>query len=433
MRGLRPYQLEALAFGKKAAERGHRRILFPMATGLGKTHVFVNLPLVFPDLAARGTLVLVHRDELVRQAVQTFKQLHPHLSVGVEKGIQRSGPDIDVLVASVQSLARRGSGPKRLKKYIAAGFGGLVIVDEAHHLKEGGSYDDVLTAFGLGSAQALRRHRREQHGPATCDGANSALRTEMYGTAPRVLAGFTATPYRGDGSSLRPFFDAIVPERGLRWGVANGFLCDIVAYSVKTVTDLSLIPTRAGEFASGPLAAAVDNDARNAAVARALIDFSGNKDAISRRPGLGRALVFCASVSHAHALAATLEAHGIAAGAIDASTPPEARRRLLAGFRDGALDALCNVGVLTEGFDAPACDTVVMCRPVLSKALYMQMLGRGTRPIVNVNGAGLDIASRAALIARSVKPHMKLIDFVDNCGRHKVVDMADVVGLARGF
>ncbi|CAM9553539.1 unnamed protein product, partial [Hapterophycus canaliculatus] len=287
----------------------------------------------FPELCRSGTLVLVHRDELVQQAVASFRNFLPHLTVGVEKGQETANAGLDVVVASVQTLGRRGSGAARLRKY--ADYGGVVVVDEAHHVKAGGMYDDVLNGLGVGSA---------------CRGDTRAA---------RLLAGFTATPRRADGLSLRPFFDYSIGGLDLQWGITNGYLVDIHAYAVRTATDIAVVPTRMQDFAGRALSTAVNNEVRNEAAARAMLEFgAGNVSSSgSKKP---RGIAFCADVRHAHDLARVLNDHNITAMAVDGGMNKTERSRALSAFRSGEVSTLTNCGVLTEGFDAPFCDTIVM-------------------------------------------------------------------------
>ncbi|CAM9662872.1 unnamed protein product [Chrysoparadoxa australica] len=395
---LRPYQAAVMREAQRLCGEGKKRLLFPMATGLGKTAVFTHLPQFFPDLGKQGTVILVHREELVRQTVQALKTWHPDLRVGVEKGQQKTRPDqIDVLVASFQTLGRKQSGEKRLEKF--KGFGGIVIVDEAHHLKRYGMYDRVLDGFGVGSK---------------CRGATE-------GGA--LLAGFTATPNRNDGASLGHFFDHFVSEHDLAFGIQEGYLVDIMAYIINSVTDLNGVAISKGDFLQSQLSSAVNNQERNTAVVKSLQKLARHDKIVPR------AIIFCASVEHAHDLATALTLSGYPSEAIDGTMGSDERKDKLRRFEQGELTALTNYGVLTEGFDAPHCNTIVMCRPTLSPPLYMQMLGRGTRPyqanLHNMKGS----QDRKEAIAASPKPHCRVVDFVDNCSKHGVVSMASALGL----
>eukprot|EP00903_Cladosiphon_okamuranus_P009024 g8630.t2 len=432
---LRPYQAKVVDRAVELYGEGTRRILVPLATGLGKTVVFTHLPQCVYNVWARqpgaslfpggsGVLSLISYRTLdlneehmqYRMAVASFRKFLPHLSVGVEKGPETAHAGLDVVVASVQTLGRHGSGATRLRKY--TNYGGVVVVDEAHHVKGGGMYDDVLNGLGVGSA---------------CRGETRNG---------RLLAGFTATPRRADGLSLRPFFDHSIGGLDLQWGIANGYLVDIHAYSVRTATDIAALPTRMQDFAGGALSTAVNNDVRNEAAARAMLEFGAGlaSSGGGRNP---RGIAFCADVRHAHDLARVLNEHNISAMAVDGGMSKKDRGRALSAFQSGEVSTLTNCGVLTEGFDAPFCDTIVMCRPTQSAPLYMQMIGRGTRPWLppptqgtrssEIAGGVSTTSGRRDAIAASPKPRMHVIDLVDNCGKHKVMSMSTALGLSPEF
>ncbi len=421
---LRFYQQMALQELEQLYIQGKRRVLVPMATGLGKTVLFCGLPLAprFKSIARRGVLVLVHRDELVSQAVSGLRAWHPGERIGVEKGpVTAVGKDCSIVVGSIQTLGRAGG--RRLEKLTRDGFGGIVMVDEAHHIARGNSYDRTLRSFGLGS--------RSSWYSSPCNGS--------LNSSERLLVGFTATPFRSDGQSLTPFFESSTTPLDLEWGINNGFLVDIEAWSVISAmpADLSNVPLNAtgDDLQQKALVAALNVNERNSVVATTLKHFGemNKRD----RVGPPSAICFCASVEHAHSLAKRLSLENIRAVAIDGKTDKKLRKRFLIEFASGKISAIANFGVLTEGFDAPHCNTIIMARPTLSQPLYMQMLGRGTRPSMGKNGAAslhpskdeMGAQLRKTVIASSSKPFVRLVDFVDNCGRNKVISAGSVVQL----
>ena len=214
--------------------------LVQMATGLGKTVTFANIP-------RRGrTLILSHRDELVYQPVKYFD--YP---VGIEKAGHRSAGE-EVVSASVQTLSRE----RRLRQAFKPGDFDLIITDEAHH--------------------ALAPSYRKIYG---------YLR-------PRLHVGFTATPRRGDDRGLSSVFEDIVFARDLKWGIEHGYLTDIDCRRVTVEWDTRGVRGRAGDFVPGALDEAVNQPATNEQVARAYADLHQ-----------GQTLLFATSVAHAHALA----------------------------------------------------------------------------------------------------------------------------------
>jgi superfamily II DNA or RNA helicase len=191
--------------------------------------IFSHLPQHFPELSAAGTLVLVHRDILVQQAAGAFAVANPLLRIGIEQAEQSAEPeDVDVVIASVQTLSRQ----QRLNKY--KGFGGIIIVDEAHHMKVDNTYDTVLSFFGVGSDPS-------QLAPVSGGSGGSGGSAQSKTHNRRLLAGFTATPFRTDGAPLMgTFFEKCVSPLDLGWGVSNGYLVDIEVFRVLTAVAVDL-------------------------------------------------------------------------------------------------------------------------------------------------------------------------------------------------
>ena len=352
---MRAYQIAAIEAVERALADGCRKPVLALATGLGKTVVFSEL------LRRRNgpALVLAHRDELVRQAAEKIRSVWPEVDLGIVKG-EEDEFDKPVVVASVQSLTA-----KRLNRWSPDRFG-TVVVDEAHHAS-----------------------------------APSYLRILNF-LEPELRLGVTATPFRGDKTTLEGVFDRVVYSFGLKDGIREGFLSDIRAFRVKSETSLDAVATRAGDFAQGALEKTLDTDERN----RAIVGTYREKT-----PGK-RALVFAAGVSHAHALAAEFARAGFPSGAVDGSMDLGERQRILGALSSGEILVVTNFGVLTEGFDCPAIETVVLARPTKSLVLFTQMVGRGSRPSPETG-----------------KSHMTLIDVVDQTRRHRLVSIADLVGM----
>ena len=145
--------------------------------------------------------------------------------------------------------------------------------------------------------------------------------------------------------------------------------------------------------------------------------------------GQRRALVFTASVKAAEMTAEIFNRHrsGMAAW-VCGKTDKDDRRSYLSDFATGKIQVMCNCGVLTEGFDDPGVEVVIMGRPTKSRALYSQMVGRSTRPLPGVVDGPETPEARKAAIAASAKPSCLVVDFVGNAGRHKLVTSADILG-----
>lgn len=299
---LRDYQKECIDI-IDAQPRG--AYLVQMATGLGKTVTFANI-------SRRGrVLILSHREELVRQPAKYYD-----CSFGVEQGANHAGGE-EVVSASVASMVRR------LGRFDPYEFD-TIICDEAHHAAAR-TYRNVFDHFH-----------------------------------PRLLLGFTATPARGDKVRLNDVFSRIIFQRDLRWGIQNGYLCDIFCKRVDIGYDLTAVHTRNGDYAPGELDEAMD----------------GTADAIAqayREHAVGAALIFAASVRHAHEIVDRIP------GAVVVTGETKDRAAIIQAFTNGEIPCIVNCMVFTEGTDIPRVETVIVARPTQSETLYCQMVGRGLR------------------------------------------------------
>lgn len=343
--GLRPYQRKALDGIDKAEREGVRRPLVVLPTGTGKTVVFSH---GIKERAGKGrSLVLVHRDELVRQTIEKIGMVAPELSTGVVKA-QDNEVHADAVVASVQTA----QVDRRLAQLVEAAKTspfGTVWVDEAHHAPAP-SWTKVLT--GLGSFNP--------YGPLT--------------------VGFTATPERDKGKTLGVWerlaaFMSIreaIYGNGKRGkdGHEGGFLVPILpAVVVETEMDMTRVRKTGGDFSDGDLGREMEESGAIAQIADAYLEHAKDRKGVAFTP----------TVATAHDLADALRVRGIPAAALDGTTPRDERRAILAQLKTGAIQVVTNCGVLTEGFDEPSISCVVVARPTKFHGLYVQMIGRGTR------------------------------------------------------
>ncbi|MCU0913007.1 MAG: DEAD/DEAH box helicase [Planctomycetes bacterium] len=360
---LRPYQQQALSEIERHLRLGKNRLLVAMPTGTGKTVTFAQLPSRLAP--AKRTLIIAHREELLDQAARKIAAISPDLTVGVEQADRRAG-DAQVMIASIQTLQGR-----RLADLNPEDFG-LVIIDECHH-STAKTFTNVLGHMGFLSG----------------------------GVAPMPLIGWTATPNRADQVGLGAVFEEIAYDYPLLQAMRDGWLAPIRGLQVKTGIDLSEVSTRAGDFAVAELAKVVNQEERHREVLAGYLQQAQDRT---------RTVAFCVDVAHAEQLCASFRAVGRSSEVLTGATPRDERREILARFAAGDLQVLTNCMVLTEGFDEPRVDCILMCRPTKSSLLYMQMIGRGIR-----RSPG--------------KSDCLVLDFTGQAGRHKLITLNTLFGL----
>ncbi len=364
---LRDYQTQAL----EAVEMNRSRInrqLIALATGCGKTIIFAHLPRL---IGARKTLVLAHREELLNQAKDKMQAVNPDLNIEIEQADRRASPLFsDVVIASVATIGRKGS--PRLEALRPELFD-LIVVDEAHH-SIASSYRTIFDHF------------------------------HVFEDPRKLLVGVTATPNRGDKVGLSEVYQDIVFKRDIREMIEAGWLCPIVAYRIKTHTDLSGVRISHGDFVDSDLSEAVNTDDRNSLAVDAYRAYCEGR----------RALVFCVDKEHTIDMAETFRKAGIECGVVLGDTPAEERAATLQALADGKIKVVANCMVLTEGYDLPTLSAIIMARPTKSGLLYTQCIGRGTR-------------------IHPEKRDVIIIDLTDNSTKHTLVSLPSLFGLSSEF
>lgn len=360
----RPYQVAADAAIEAQWAAGILCTLLVLATGGGKTVIFAeSARRVVQELGLR-VLVVAHREELLEQAQRKLADVG--VMAGIEKAERRAG-HAPVVVASVQSLQGKRLAALRPREF------GLVIVDEAHH-SIATSYRKILDHFA----------------------------------GVRVL-GVTATADRGDGKGLGEVYQSVAYRYELRDAIRDQWLVPIVVRRVFVESiDLSGVRSRAGDLAQDELAEVMAADGAVIGVVVPLLEQAGDR----------RTLVFAVSVAHAMALAQAInERRPGSARVAHGDLDTRARAELLADFRAGVFQFLCNCSLYTEGFDEPSVACVAIARPTKSRALYTQMVGRLTRLL------GWSLVESIA----NGKPDGLLLDFAGNAGRHKLAGPLDAL------
>ena len=359
---LRPYQQKALASMLEAESNGISKQLVVLPTGAGKTVLFAQLPIMRKD--SLPMLVLAHRSELLIQAKDKIEIINKDLSVGIEQAENKAGY-VDVVIASVPTLGRESSS--RIEKYPKNYFK-TIVVDEAHHAAAP-SYRRILDYF-----------------------------------TPELLLGVTATPQRSDSVRLIDVFQEIVYYKSIQDLIKEGWLSPLVGYRVKTSTDISDVEIQNGEYKQDQLIEAIDNPSRNNSIVTAYNDLANAK----------KTVVFAAGVDHAGHLEEAFRKNGSSVRVIIGTTPDEERRQILSDFKSGVVTVLVNVGVLTEGFDEPSIEAIILAKPTRSSLLYTQIVGRGTRLFEG-------------------KEHCMIIDIADTTKGKKPIGLPTLLGMPADF
>ena len=349
---LRPYQQQARDRIHAEWDAGHTRTLLVLPTGTGKTIVFAS---VAADQVRAGNrvLILAHRGELLEQAADKLQR-----STGLVSAVEKAESTcldswFRVVVGSVQTLQRTA----RLERFPQDYFG-TIIIDEAHH--------------------------------AITDGYRRIL---DYFSGAKVL-GVTATPDRGDMRNLGEVFDSLAFEYKLTDAIKEGYLCKIMAQTIPLQLDITSVTMSGGDYAVGDLGTALDPYLEQIAAEMA------------RRCKSRKTVVFLPLIKTSQKFRDLLNTYGFRAAEVNGQS--DDRRQVLADFDAGKYNVLCNSMLLTEGWDCPSVDCVVVLRPTKVRSLYSQMVGRGTR-------------------LSPGKTDLLLLDFLWMTDRHELCRPADLV------
>lgn len=318
----RPYQADCINGIAKGFHAGFMKQLVVMATGGGKTVIFSQVANRFHQKRNERTLILAHREELTSQAAAKLEKA-TGLIASVEKASLHADRTAPVVVASIQTLQK-----ERLGSWGKDHFG-LIVVDEAHHVLAE-SYQNILNHFDS-----------------------------------RVL-GVTATPDRGDKKSLAAYFDNLAYEIGLLDLIGQRYLSPIQVKSVPLKIDLNAVKQTAGDYDSNQLDAAITPYLKE--IARYLATEVPDRKSI---------VVFLPLIQTSQRFVEECRAVGVDARHVDGMSPD--RKEILGSFSKGEFRVLSNAMLLTEGWDEPAVDCLLVLRPTKSRALFAQMVGRGTR------------------------------------------------------
>lgn len=351
---LRDYQQEAIENLKKMREDGKTIALLYHATGVGKTITAAT------DAKAVGgrTLFLVNALKLASQAKDTFAKVWPEATLGEYTGSQKDVSQT-VIFATVQGIS------KDLAKFSPTDFDYL-IVDECHHAAAN-TYQKIFTYFH-----------------------------------PKFILGLTATPERSDGEDMLELFQNVAHKMDLKTAVERGVLVPIRCIRVKTNIDLTDVRINGIKYNSQDLESKLFIPERNQLIVDTYLKYVNGK----------KTVIFCASVDHAAEIAKLLRDNGVKAEAVSGRDRVEIRDKILKDYETGSTNVLCACDLLNEGWDSPHTTVLFMARPTMSKTIYMQQLGRGTRRCPG-------------------KDDLLVVDFVDNANMfnmpyslHRVLDIS---------
>lgn len=349
---LRPYQQEAKDAIFEQWDNGVKKTLLVLPTGCGKTVVFAK---VTEDCVRQGNrvLILAHRGELLDQAADKLMKT-TGLGCALEKAENTClGSWFRVVVGSVQTLMRQ----KRLDQF-PEDFFDTIIIDEAHHCISD-SYQKVLKHFP--DAQIL---------------------------------GVTATPDRGDMQNLGQFFESLAYEYTLPKAIKEGYLTPIKALTIPLKIDMSSVSVQAGDFKASDIGTALDPYLEG--IAEEMKKYCSDK----------KTVVFLPLVKTSQKFRDLLNEHGFQAAEVNGNS--QDRAEILADFETGKYNVLCNSMLLTEGWDCPSVECIVVLRPTKVRSLYCQMVGRGTRLFPG-------------------KDHLLLLDFLWHTERHELCHPASLI------
>src|SRR5258708_5996433 len=338
---LRPYQLEAIKCIKEKFDSGKKKQYVEMPTGSGKTITFLS----YASKNHKQILIVVPSRELMKQVYETCLLFY-HKSQISRKGDGHSDLIRQVHICIIASI--RGE----YVTDITFLDWDLVIIDEAHHI-HANSYKRLI--------QSIDEYSKS------------------------CILGVTATPDRSDGKLLVQLLEDCTYSIDVETLIEKNFLCDIEGYVIKTNIDISDVDDHNGDFSLHQLYKKLSTDDRN----NMIVDLCKNE--MKERKNL----IFCINIEHSKEVNELLNLNGISSAHIDGKCDSNKRKIILDSFRNGDISCLCNCQLLTEGFDEPSIDGIILARPTRSRALFTQMLGRGLRILKG-------------------KENCKIIDIVDN-------------------
>ena len=377
---LRPYQQESINAINHEWSIGRNKTLLVLPTGTGKTVVFSEIAKQTSDRNER-TMVLAHRGELLEQAQDKIK-LFTGLDSALEKADSYALESNElVTVASMQTLLNE----KRLDQFPSDYFK-TIIVDEAHHVLSDG-YQRILNHF----------HNVN-------------------------VLGCTATSDRGDRKNLGQYFDSLAYEYTLPQAIKDGWLVKLKAMTIPLKIDINNVKVSQGDFQVSDIGHALEPYLEQ--IADEMVSICKDKHTVVFLPLIETSKKFC------H----LLNVRGLKAAEVNGQSPD--RNKILNDFANGKYQVLCNSMLLTEGWDCPITDCIVILRPTKVRSLMAQMVGRGTRLHEGKEDCLIldflwqtqrhDLCRPAVLIAKEDAVSKKITEKLENGEEQDLIELEEI-------
>lgn len=348
---LRDYQEEAISNLREMRKDGKTIALLYHATGVGKT---LTAATDAKNVGGR-TLFLVNALKLAEQAEKTFISVWPEATRGYYTGYRKDTAE-KVIFATVQSVYRG------LLDFSPTTFD-YIVVDECHHAAAK-TYQKIFGYF-----------------------------------RPKFILGLSATPERLDGENMLELFQNVAHKMDLQAAIERGILTPIRCIRVKTNIDLSDVRINGIKYNSQDLESKLFIPERNQLIVNTFLTYVKNR----------KTVIFCASVNHAIEIARLLSENGIRAEAVSGQSKLDDRNKILSDYENGDISVLCACDLLTEGWDSPKTEVLFMARPTMSRTIYFQQLGRGTRKCEGkIDLLVFDFVDNANMFNRSCSLHRLL-------------------------
>jgi DNA repair protein RadD len=330
---------------------------------------------VYKHWPSQKVLMLTHVKELIQQNYEKIISLWPTAPVGIySAGLGRKELNTRIICAGIASIAKQAH---------LLGKVNLILIDECHLVSPN---DETMYREFIKELKII----------------NPSLK----------IIGFTATPWRlgfgsltNEGGIFTDICFNITDMNSFNRLIEEGYLLPPIPKSTEFKLDLEGISTRQGDYAQGELQSALD---------KTEITYAALEETIQVGKDRKSWLIFASGVDHAIHIADILSSMGIATKAVHSKMSGEERDTIIRDFKSGKLRCVVNNSVLTTGFDHPEIDLIVMLRPTKSVVLWIQMLGRGTRPVYAKGFDLQTIEGRLQAIKESPKQNCLVLDFAGN-------------------